>query len=150
MTVVIAGGSGFLGTALAAARRAGGHQVTVLTRQPRRPGEVGWTATDRDGEWPRTLEHAEAVVNLAGAGIGDRRWTTERKRAIVDSRIGATRALVNAIVAARTPPRVLLSASGIGIYGSTRSDESLTEGSSPGSDVLASVCRCAGKSGRIA
>ena len=86
------------------------------------------------------IDGADAVVNLAGEGIADKRWTAARKSAILASRIDATRAIVAAIRAARTPPGVLISSSAIGIYG-TRGDEPLTEDTPPGSDFLADVCR---------
>ena len=86
------------------------------------------------------IDGADAVVNLAGEGIADKRWTAARKSAILASRIDATRAIVAAIRAARTPPGVLISSSAIGIYGS-RGDEPLTEDTPPGSDFLADVSR---------
>jgi len=81
------------------------------------------------------------VVNLAGEGIGDKRWTPARKAAIVDSRIRATRAIVTAMTRVNRPPPTLISSSGIGIYGTTRGDDLLTEDSAIGSDFLARTCR---------
>ena len=140
MKIVIAGGSGFLGSALVTAWRAGGHDVTVLTRRPHGPGQVAWNPAGPDAGWSRSLDGAGLVVNLAGEGIADRRWTAARKAAILDSRVQATRALAAAIAAAPRPPDAFLSASGVGIYG-TRGDETLTEDAPPGSDFLANVCR---------
>jgi uncharacterized protein (TIGR01777 family) len=139
MTIVIAGGSGFLGTALAAAWRREGHRVIVLTRQPRRDGDVAWTPDGTDRGWTAVMAGTDAVVNLAGEGIADKRWTAARKTAILESRIRATRAIVTAIKAARPAPTTLISSSAVGIYG-TRGDEPLTEDSAPGSDFLADVC----------
>jgi uncharacterized protein len=138
--IVIAGGSGFLGTTLAGEWRTAGHRVDVLTRRPRREGDVAWSPEDGDRQWHAAIDGADAVVNLAGEGIADRRWTAARKTAILDSRIRATRAIVAAIHAARVKPAALLSASAIGIYGN-RGDEPLTEESPAGSDFLADVCR---------
>lgn len=141
MTIVIAGGSGFLGAALASGWRADGNRVLVLTRHPRREDEIGWNPDGGDDNtWVSALDGADAVVNLAGAGIADKRWTAARKAAILDSRIHATRAIVAAVNASRTPPRVLLNASAVGIYGD-RGDEPLTEESPSGNDFLSDVCR---------
>jgi uncharacterized protein (TIGR01777 family) len=140
MTIVVAGGSGFLGSALVDGWRADGHQVLVLTRRPQRRDDVAWSVDGSDTAWTAAIEKADAVVNLAGEGIADKRWTASRKAAILDSRVRATRALVAAIKAARNPPRTLISASAIGYYGD-RGDEILTEDSAPGSDFLSQVCR---------
>ena len=140
MTIVIAGGSGFLGTALAAAWRREGHRVLVLTRRPRRDGDVAWSPDGPDRGWMTVMSGADAVVNLAGEGIADKRWTAARKAAILESRILATRAIVAAVKAARPTPATLISSSAIGIYG-THGDEPLTEDAAPGSDFLADVCR---------
>jgi uncharacterized protein len=139
--IVVAGGTGFLGASLVRAWRADGHRVLVLTRQPRGEDDVRWTPGNGDASWSAALDGADAVVNLAGEGIGDQRWTASRKAAILDSRIRATRAIVDAIRSSRTPPPTLISASAIGVYGSNRGDETLTEDSPPGSGFLADVCR---------
>src|SRR5688572_1789386 len=138
MQIVIAGGTGFLGTRLGAALRGDGHTVAALTRQPRRDGDVAW-APDR-GEAPLDLiAGCDAVVNLAGESIAGARWTRARKTAIRASRVTATRVLADAIVRAARPP-TFVSSSAIGIYGS-RGDDPLTEDSPTGSDFLAAVCR---------
>lgn len=140
MTIVVAGGTGFLGSALVDGWRAQGHRAIVLTRRPRREGELAWSPDEGGGAWASAIDGAGAVVNLAGAGIADQRWTTARKAVILESRLRATRALVSAIRSAHTPPGVFVSASAVGIYG-TRGDEPLTEDSPAGSDFLADVCR---------
>src|SRR5688572_25179368 len=109
VTIVIAGGSGFLGSALVNGWRADGHRVLVLTRHPRRTDEIGWSPGSSDNGWTAALDGAEAVVNLAGEGIADKRWTADRKAAILDSRIRATRAIVAGIKDSPSPPRVLIS-----------------------------------------
>jgi uncharacterized protein (TIGR01777 family) len=140
MRIVVAGGSGFLGTALVHAWRGEGHEVTVLTRRPHTADDVRWDPESGAGTWTAALEQADAVVNLAGEGIADKPWTAARKTSILGSRVTSTRALANAIRACASPPRVFLSASGVGFYG-TRGDEPLTEASAPGSDFLAAVCQ---------
>src|SRR5688572_6303550 len=139
MRVVIAGGSGFLGSTLTGACRADGDEVAVLTRRARGAGDVQWTPSAGGSALVPVLDGADVVVNLAGEGIADRRWTTERKEAILQSRITPTGAIAEAIRACATPPRVFLSASGVGFYG-TRGDEPVAESSGQGNDFLASVC----------
>jgi uncharacterized protein (TIGR01777 family) len=137
--VVIAGGTGFLGGALAGALRGSGHRVTVLSRRPTQPGEAAWPHDGAAGaESP--IDGADAVVNLAGASIASGRWTAARKADIRNSRVTTTRQLVRAIAAAESKPAVFLSGSAIGYYGS-RGDEVLTEDAPSGTDFLAGVCR---------
>ena len=141
MKVVVTGGTGFLGKALLESLRADGHALTVLTRRPARtPGEVQWTPESGIGPWIGAFEHADAVVNLAGEPIAEGRWTHERKRRILASRVDATRAVVTALRETGTRGAVLLSGSAVGYYGTERR-EPLDESSSPGDDFLASVCR---------
>ena len=139
MRIVITGGTGFLGGALVGRLRGDGHTVTVLTQGSSGAGAVHWDPETPSAEWTSTLDGADAVVHLAGASIAGGRWTSKRKAIIRDSRVNSTRAVVAAIRAARQPPKVLVSGSAMGIYGS-RGDETLTEESPVGSDFLASVC----------
>ena len=140
MTLLIAGGSGFLGTALAKAFRAAGHRVMILTRRPQREGDVLWSTKPTDTTWRHALERSDAVINLAGASIAGARWTDERKREIRASRIAPTVSLVSAIAAATRPPAVFISSSAVGIYG-VRGDEVITEETPAGTDFMASLCR---------
>ncbi len=140
MRIVVAGGSGFLGGALVRAWRDDGHEVKVLTRHPASVDDVPWSPQPSGGDWRSTLEGAGAVVNLAGEGIADERWTEARKAAILSSRVAATRALAHAILECEKPPRIFISASAVGYYG-PHADEPLTEESAPGSDFLARVCQ---------
>jgi len=108
--VVLAGGTGLVGRHLAAALAREGVQVAVLSRSGA-PGTASWD------DLPRALEGADAVVNLAGEGIADQRWTASRKEAILRSRVDATTRLVAALNALPAPPPVLVSASAVGLYG---------------------------------
>jgi uncharacterized protein len=147
MTIVIAGGTGFLGRALTDALTAAGHDVVVLTRgggDARLSGagrvrRVSWTPDGSAGAWAPVVGSCDALVNLAGESIAAGRWTDARKRAILESRVLATRSLVNAIAAAKRPPGVFLSASGQNYYGE-HGDEEVTEASRPGRDFMADVC----------
>jgi uncharacterized protein (TIGR01777 family) len=145
MRIVIAGASGFLGRPLVRALRADGHVVVALSRSAsaglRAEGEVAtWHPDGSAGEWARHVDGADGVINLAGESIGAGRWTRARKDRILESRVLATRSLIEAIRRAARPPRFLLNASGVGYYGS-RGDTTLTEESGPGSDFMASVCQ---------
>lgn len=140
MKVVVAGGTGFLGTPLVSQLRAGGNDVSVLIRQRAAPGQITWSPDGTAGPWAKAIDGAEAVINLAGESIAGHRWTTAHKTRIRDSRILATRSVVAAIHAAARKPATFLNASAVGYYGS-RGDETLTEESAPGEDFLAMVCR---------
>lgn len=138
--IIVAGGTGLLGTALVGALQDDRHMVVVLTRRPTRDNEVRWSPQYAEGLWTSALDNAHAVINLAGASIAGGRWTTARKAAIRDSRMQATGALVKAIAASGQPPPIFISSSAVGYYGS-RGDEPVTETTAPGSDFLAHVCR---------
>jgi uncharacterized protein (TIGR01777 family) len=138
MRVTIAGSSGLIGTALVALLRQAGHDVLRLVRRPpRAPDERGWdpSAATMDAG---TLEGTDAVVNLCGSAMGDKRWSGEVKQAIRDSRIGPTEVLAAAVAEHRVP--VLVSASGVGYYGDT-GDRKVDETSPSGSGFIAQVCR---------
>lgn len=136
MEIVIAGSSGLIGTALRKSLSAAGHRPIRLVRRRAEPGsdEIEWDPAggmlDRDA-----ISGADAVINLAGAGIGDRRWTDEYRRTLVESRTDTTSLLANACATATKPPSVFLGGSAIGYYGS-RGDEVLTEESSRGQGFL--------------
>ena len=141
MKVVVTGGTGFLGEPLVKALRRDAHDVVVLTRgRPRGAGAVQWRPSDAGGGWVRAFEGAGAVINLAGEPIAAGRWTAVRKRAIRESRVEATRAVVAALRQAGTQDVALLSGSAIGYYGTT-GDEPLDEYAPAGTDFLGSVCR---------
>jgi uncharacterized protein len=137
MRIVIAGGTGFLGSPLVSALRSDGHAVTVLTRRsaPLRDGEALWLPDGTAGPWARIVDGADIVVNLSGASIAGWLWTASRKRLLLQSRVLSTRSLVRAVERARQPPAVFLSGSAVGIYG-PHGDEPVTESDRPGADVL--------------
>jgi uncharacterized protein len=140
MQVAIAGGSGFLGTALRRRLVEQGHHVRVLTRRAG-PGQqdIEWRPDGTAGPWAKALTGTDAIVNLAGAGIADARWTESRKTLLRSSRILATRSLVAAMQTMDAPPRALISASGVGYYGD-RGAALVTEDTPPGGDFLADLC----------
>jgi len=135
MRVTLTGATGFLGQALTARLRDGGHETVILTRAARgRAGHADWDPMSG----PADLRGAEAVVHLAGEPVAQR-WSTEVKKKIRDSRVVGTRHLVAGIAAADVRPRVLVCASAIGYYGD-RGDELLTEQSGPGRGFLPETC----------
>lgn len=143
MKILVTGSTGLVGTALVPLLARGGHTVCRLIR----PGTVVKDAEGFQVAWnPATGElggagvGADAVVNLAGASVAGKRWTTKRKMELRASRVDTTRALVNALAKMNAPPRVLVSISGTGFYGN-RGDEMLTEESAAGSDFLAQLAK---------
>jgi uncharacterized protein (TIGR01777 family) len=137
--VAISGASGLIGSALAASLLADGHTVLRLQRGGITDGDtIGWDPDAGRIDAP-ALEGVDAVVHLAGEGIGERRWTDEQKRRIKESRVRGTAVLAGAIASRERKPAVFISGSAIGYYG-TRGDEVLTEQSGPGHDFLAGVC----------
>ena len=140
MDVAISGARGLLGSALAASLRADGHRVLQFARGGVSVGdEIGWDPDAGRIDAP-ALEGVDAVVHLAGEGIGERRWTVEQKRRILESRTKGTALLAAAVASRERKPRVLVSASAVGYYGD-RGDELLTEDSPPGEGFLAGVCK---------
>ncbi|MFJ4651470.1 TIGR01777 family oxidoreductase [Nocardia sp. NPDC088792] len=139
MKVVIAGSSGLIGTALVAALRRDGHEVTRLVRRPvHARDEFSWDPT-RENLDERALRDADAVVNLCGAGIGRRRWNGSYKQELRDSRIVPTDVLAAAVAAAGVP--VLVNASGVHYYGGATGDRVVTETSSAGTGFLSTLCQ---------
>jgi uncharacterized protein (TIGR01777 family) len=138
MRVAITGSHGLVGSALLEHLAAAGHEGVRIVRATPAAGEIGWDPAA--GLDPGALDGVDAVVNLAGAGIGDRRWTDAYKREIRDSRIVGTRKLAESIAVAGDRPKVLLSGSGVHYYGD-RGDEQLDESSPPGTGFLAGVVR---------
>ena len=147
MNVALAGGSGFIGRHLCERLAARGDRVTVLTRGPLPTGgqPVGavtkacWDPVSGEG-LEALLEQADAVVNFCGESIAGGRWSPERKRLILDSRLGPTKTLVAALSRVSRRQRTLVNASAIGFYGD-RGDEELTEQSGPGRGFLADTCQ---------
>jgi len=138
MRVVVSGSSGMIGQALLELLRVEGHEVVPLVRRSTHRGEARWDPSSGSID-DAALDGCDAAVNLAGVGIGDRRWSRKRKREIVESRVASTDLLSRTLGELSQRPRTLVSASAIGIYGD-RGDEILTEDSETGEGFPAEVC----------
>ncbi|MER7768985.1 TIGR01777 family oxidoreductase [Kitasatospora sp. NPDC096140] len=145
MRIAVTGSTGLIGSALVRSLLADGHEVVRLVRHRSRTGPqpdgstaIGWNPllgeVQQDG-----LDGVQAVVHLAGAGVGDHRWTDAYKREIRESRVYGTETLATALAGMKEPPRVLVSASAVGWYGQT-GDRVIDEDSPAGDDFLAEVC----------
>jgi uncharacterized protein (TIGR01777 family) len=139
MRIVMSGASGFLGHHLVRRLRAEGHEVVRLVRRPpRADDEASWDPPGGRLD-PALLNGSDAVINLSGAGVGDRRWTTNYRRTIRDSRVTATTTIASAIVSAERRPTILLNASAVGWYGDT-ADHAVDEDSPAGTGFFPEVC----------
>jgi uncharacterized protein (TIGR01777 family) len=147
MLVIITGGTGFIGTGLSRRLLADGYDVALLTRRADAGAEshdpriryLKWDGRTAE-DWGSYADGAYAIVNLAGANIAGRRWTTDYKEKILQSRMAGGAAVVEAVAAARVKPAVLVQASAVGYYGS-RGDDDLDETSQAGEGFLADVAR---------
>lgn len=147
MRILVSGSTGMVGTALVESLEKQAHRVARLVRRGttlRNAGSdpverVAWDPVARELD-AAAAEGSDGLVHLAGASIAGGRWNAARKELLRTSRIDATRHLVGALAQLQRPPRVIVAASAIGFYGD-RGDETLTEASSPGSGLLAGLCR---------
>lgn len=150
MRVIITGGTGMIGRRLANSLARDGHEVFVLSRSPKLAEGLdaavrveGWDARTAKG-WGPLADGADAVVNLAGANLAGEgflptRWSDERKKLLLESRVHAGQAVVEAVAQAAKKPTVVIQASAVGYYG-PRGSEDITEDTPPGSDFPARVC----------
>lgn len=138
-TIAITGASGLIGTALADHLTRRGDRVVRFTRSGSSSNDtIAWNPASGSIDSER-LRGVDAVVHMAGAGIGDKRWTDSYKREILDSRTKSTSLLASTLASLSDGPKVLLSGSAIGYYGESETT-SFTEESAPGSGFLADVC----------
>jgi uncharacterized protein len=138
--VAVTGSSGLIGSALGPALAAGGHRLVPIVRPGTRTSDgLRWDPQGGTID-AGALEGVGAVINLAGEGIGERRWNGAHKARVRDSRISGTRLLSETLAKLQRPPTVLVSASAVGFYGD-RGNEVLTEASAPGGGFLAGVAR---------
>lgn len=141
MRVAVTGASGLVGTALVASLRGDGHDVLRLVRRPAsEPDELSWDPTAHQLD-PEALAEVDGVVHLAGAGIGDKRWTEAYQRTLLDSRVDGTATVAEALVRAPKRDRFLVSASGVHYYGVGTGSTEVDESSPNGTGFLAELCR---------
>ena len=143
MNILVAGGTGFIGSRLLENLRGDGHPVTILTRSAAQAQGLKTNGIEvlawSDPAWADVLDKTDAVINLAGEGVADGRWSAVRKQRILSSRLESTRALVAAIAKAKNRPKALINASAVGFYG-PRNDEGIDESASAGAGFLSEVC----------
>ncbi|MFD1020616.1 TIGR01777 family oxidoreductase [Thalassobacillus hwangdonensis] len=143
MKIAITGGTGFVGQALTDRLVADGHQVYILTRNPDKYDDsdkvkyVGWLKEEHHPE--EHLPDLDAIVNLAGESLNSGRWTEERKRRILDSRIKATEAIIDLIEKMDSKPEVLVNASAVGFYGNSKIETFTEDTKDPGRGFLSMV-----------
>jgi uncharacterized protein (TIGR01777 family) len=144
--IVLAGGSGFLGSALSEHLVGRQHEVVILTRSGSVPSRTGARAVSwqpdgsaNPGAWAKEIDGAQAIVNLTGAGMADKRWTRRRKDELRQSRVQPARSLVAAIRAASVRPATFVQGSAVGFYGAY-GDEIIDESFPPGQDFLGQLC----------
>ena len=140
MRIAITGSTGLIGTALSRHLEAAGHEILPVVRTTPRPGEIGWdpSAGRLDAD---DLAGLDAVVHLAGAGIGDHRWTDDYKQVLIDSRVDGTTLLAERLAELGSEgPSTLVSGSAIGFYGD-RGDEVVDESAPAGEGFLAEICQ---------
>jgi uncharacterized protein len=145
MKIAIAGATGFVGSRLVEQLQAQGHQVLILTRSPQQASKrfpqaqvVGYNPL-KSGDWQESISGCDAVINLAGEPIAEKRWTPAQKRVMMESRQIGTQKIVEAISLASIKPPVLINASAIGYYGTSETSK-FDETSPAGKDFLAEVC----------
>jgi len=138
---LVSGSSGFVGTYLVGFLRAEGHDVTRLVRHSISASDEHAWDPDQGMLDEGALEEIDVAINLAGASIAGKRWTGSYKQEILRSREGPTRLLAQTMTKMKTPPRVFISVSGVGVYGHHPIGEVLDEGSPVGDTFLADVCK---------
>jgi NAD dependent epimerase/dehydratase family enzyme len=138
MRIAITGSRGLIGASLVPLLRSEGHEVIRIVRGRPEGDEITWNPEQGTID-TAPLQGVEGLVHLAGAGVGDHRWSDSYKKTILMSRVKGTTTLAGALSRLPDPPAVMVSASAVGYYGS-RGDELLTEDSGPGAGFLADVC----------
>lgn len=139
MKIAVTGASGLIGSAFVKAANARGDEVLKLVRRkPKTADQIFWDPTTGQIDH-LLLDGVDAIVHLAGAGVGERRWSEKYKKEILDSRVNSTKLIVKAIARMHRPPKVLVSASAIGFYGDT-AESSVDENAPAGTGFLAEVC----------
>jgi uncharacterized protein (TIGR01777 family) len=140
--IILAGGTGLIGNYLRQSFEEKGYDYTILTRNPKKGEEAHYAYWDPDQEIldAKILEGAKFIINLSGANVGKGRWTEQRKKDILNSRINSTKLLYKAVSSLKKKPKAYISASAIGYYGLEETPIIHTESEAPASDFLGKVC----------
>lgn len=144
MKILITGGTGLVGSYLIPKLIEKGHQVNILSRsthQDKNPN-INYHQWDiKKGEIDSdSLKGVDTIIHLAGAGIADKKWTPERKKILIDSRVKSLELIYSVLVHSKSKPKKLISTSGIGYYGAITTDNIFTENDKPGDDFVAEIC----------
>lgn len=140
MKIAITGSSGFIGTALIGSLNSAGHEVVPVVRKPLQSPHVLWDPKNGEIESSKLEEFSpDIVIHLAGEGIGNKKWTPEQKQEILESRRKSTELISETVADLKVIPKLFVSASAIGYYGSKR-EEPVDETANPGEDFVANVC----------
>jgi len=140
--VLISGGSGLIGKALSKLLIKNGYTVVHLGRKENLTSDIKCFRWDLTKNWidARAFENVDTIVNLAGAGIADKRWTNERKKEILDSRVISSQLLIGEANKRLGQIKTFVGGSAIGFYGAVTTDKIYTENDLPGNDYMANVC----------
>jgi len=140
-TILITGGTGFIGKQLCNTLRAKGYHTSILSRSTsENPNSYFWDVNKNFVE-SKAIETSDYIIHLAGAGIAEKRWTKKRKKEIINSRVNSTKLLYNNIVKLNPNLKGFIAASGIGYYGSITTDKIFNENDAVGTDFLSIVCK---------
>lgn len=142
-TVLISGGTGLIGRELCKKLKNKGYHVTILSRTSRKDPSITSYAWDPDKKTidKEAIETADYIIHLAGANIGDKRWTAERKKNIIDSRVRSGQLIFEQVKANKNRLKAFISASAVGFYGTVPPDRIFRETDPPAKDFLAETCR---------
>lgn len=137
--ILITGGTGLIGRRLQEKLKEENFEVVVLTRNPKKENEFRWNISE-DYIDEAALDNTTHIIHLAGAGIADKRWTNERKKELINSRVKSANLLFKKIEELKIPLEGFISASGIGYYGAVTSDKIFTETDKPENDFISKIC----------
>jgi len=142
-SVLISGGRGLIGSNLSALLLEKGFRVSHLSRKENRGGKIPAFRWDPANNYidPEALRNTDYIIHLAGANIGEGRWTKRRKKEIIESRVNTAELLLRSVKENKIKPKAFISASATGYYGSATTDKIYNETDPPGTDFLAETCR---------
>ena len=138
--ILITGGTGLIGNKLTQLLIENNHEVVILSREPSKKNEFKWDISEGSIDEKALINVDYIIIHLAGAGIADERWTTKRKKILIDSRVESANLLYEKVKKLQIPLKGFISASGIGYYGAVTTEEIFEETAKSGHDFLAEIC----------